>query len=113
MFTTRSKDGYKKALDGIEQKTLVHGAETLMVEFVLRKGAILPPHSHPHEQTGYLVKGKIRLAIGPDVHEVMPGDSWCIPGGMLHGAEIIEASVAVEVFSPVRQDYLPSCEKTG
>ena len=41
MFATRSKDGYKQALDGIEQKTLVHGAETLMVEFVLRKGAVL------------------------------------------------------------------------
>jgi len=106
MFTTHSKDGYKKALDGIEQKTLVHGAETLMVEFVLRKGALLPPHSHPHEQTGYLVKGKIRLTIGPDVYEATPGDSWCIQGGVLHGAEVIEESVAVEVFSPVRQDYL-------
>jgi quercetin dioxygenase-like cupin family protein len=107
MFATHSKDGYKRAVDGIEQKTLVHGAATLMVEFVLHKNAVLPPHSHPHEQTGYLVKGKIRLTIGPDLREMMPGDSWCIPGGVLHGAEIVEDSVAIEVFSPVRQDYLP------
>lgn len=111
MFEKCSKDGYKRALDGIEQKTLVHGDKTLMVEFLLQKDAVLPLHSHPHEQTGYLVKGQIRLTIGADVHEVMPGDSWCIPGSVLHGAEIIEESVAVEVFSPVRKDYLPLKEK--
>jgi quercetin dioxygenase-like cupin family protein len=113
MFATRGKDGYRRALDGIEQKTLVHGAKTLMVEFVLQKDAILPRHSHPQEQTGYLVRGKIRLTIGQDVYEAMPGDSWCIPGSVLHGAEIIEESVAVEVFSPVRQDYLTWQEKIG
>ena len=36
-----------------------------------------------------------------------PGDSWCIPGHVEHRAEIIEDSVAIEVFSPVREDYLP------
>jgi quercetin dioxygenase-like cupin family protein len=113
MFEKCSKEGYKRALDGIEQKTLVHGDKTLMVEFLLQKDAVLPLHSHPHEQTGYLVKGQIRLTIGADVHEVMPGDSWCIPGSVLHGAEIIEESVAVEVFSPVRKDYLPLKEKIG
>ena len=106
MFEKYSNAGFRKALDGIEQKTLVHGEKTLMVEFRLQKDATLPMHSHPHEQTGYLVKGHIRLTMGSDVHEVFPGDSWCIPGGMLHGAEIIDDSVAVEVFSPVREEYL-------
>lgn len=106
MFEKQSKDGYRPALDGIEQKTLVHGDKTLMVEFRLQKGAALPLHSHPHEQTGYLVKGQIRLTIGADVHEVLPGDGWCIPGDVLHCAEIVEDSVAIEVFSPVREDYL-------
>jgi quercetin dioxygenase-like cupin family protein len=113
MFEKCSKEGYKRALDGIEQKTLVHGDNTLMVEFLLQKNAVLPLHSHPHEQTGYLIKGRIRLTVGADVHEVMPGDSWCVPGSVLHGAEIIEESVAVEVFSPVRKDYLPLKEKIG
>ena len=113
MFATYSKNGYRRALAGIEQKTLVHGDKTLMVEFRLQKDATLPMHAHPHEQTGYLVKGLIRLTIGADVHEVLPGDSWYIPGGMLHGAEIIDESVAIEVFSPVREDYLPSIESRG
>lgn len=107
MFEKCSDDGYKQPLDGIRQKTLVHGDKTLMVEFRLQKGTALPLHSHPHEQIGYLVNGRIRLTIGANVHEVLPGDSWCIPGGELHCAEIIEESVAVEVFSPVREEYLP------
>jgi quercetin dioxygenase-like cupin family protein len=107
MFEKQSNEGYRQPLDGIEQKTLVYGDKTLMVEFRLQKGAILPLHSHPHEQIGYLVKGQIRLTVGAEVHDVLPGDSWCIPGDVLHCAEIIEESVAVEVFSPVREDYLP------
>jgi quercetin dioxygenase-like cupin family protein len=67
----------------------------------------LPKHAHPHEQTGYLVKGKIRLTIGQETFVVEPGDSWCIPGNMDHSAEVLENSLAVEVFSPVRKDYLP------
>ena len=107
MFERHSENGYHLALMGIEQKTLVYGEKTLMTEFLLKKGSNLPRHSHPHEQTGYLVKGKIRLSIGAEEFEAQPGDSWCIPGGVEHGAEIIEDSVAIEVFSPVREDYLP------
>lgn len=107
MFVKQSSEDYRRPLGGIEQKTLVHGDRTLMVEFRLEKGALLPLHSHPHEQIGYLVKGQIRLTIGAEIHDVQAGDSWCIPGDTPHGAEIIQESVAVEVFSPVREDYLP------
>jgi len=111
MFQKHGTDGYVPAIEGIELKTTVYGEKTLMAEFLLKKGSVLPRHDHPHEQTGYLVSGRIRLSIGPDVHDVLPGDSWCIGSGIEHGAEILEDSVAVEVFSPVREDYLP--EETG
>ena len=107
MFEKQSDRGYRPALDGIKQKTLVHGDKTLMTEFLLGKGSVLPRHAHPHEQTGYLVKGRLRLFIGTEAFVAEPGDSWCIPGGVEHGAEILEDSVAIEVFSPVRDDYLP------
>jgi quercetin dioxygenase-like cupin family protein len=111
MFEKRSDVGYRPALAGIERKTLVYGDKTLMTEFRLRQGAVLPRHSHPHEQTGYLVKGRIRLSIRSEEYQAQAGDSWCIPGGVEHGADILEDSVAIEVFSPVRDDYLPDgCE---
>src|SRR5512139_3585144 len=107
MFQKQSDRGYHPVLDGIERRTLVYGDKTLMTEFVLRKGAVLPRHSHPHEQTGYLVRGRIRLLIGSGEYDAEAGDSWCIPGGVEHGATALEDAVAIEVFSPVRQDYLP------
>jgi quercetin dioxygenase-like cupin family protein len=107
MYERHSESGYRIALNGIEQKTLVYGEKTLMTEFLLRKGSTLPRHTHPHEQTGYLVRGHIRLSIGAEEFDAHTGDSWCIPSGVEHGAEIREDSVAIEVFSPVREDYLP------
>lgn len=107
MFTPKSAQGYIPASDGIKRKTLVFGEKTLLTEFLLEKGKVLPLHKHPHEQTGYLVSGKIILYIGRDRYEVNPGDSWSIPGNEEHRAEIVEDSVAVEVFAPVREDYLP------
>lgn len=107
MFYKHSDTGYKQAMDGIKLKTLAYGEKTLLAEFRLEKGAQLPRHAHPHEQTGYLVSGRIRLSIGEDTFDVKSGDSWCIPGNVEHCAEIIENAVAIEVFSPVREDYLP------
>ena len=107
MYNRCSKEGFKSVLDKISMKTLVHGEKTLMVEFRLTKGADLPLRSHPHEQTGYLVSGQIDLTIGDSTYHVEPGGSWCIPGEVEHKAVALEDSTAVEVFSPVRDDYRP------
>jgi quercetin dioxygenase-like cupin family protein/ribosomal protein S18 acetylase RimI-like enzyme len=110
MFTKHDTIPYAPALPGIDRRTLCHGAHTLMTEFRLKAGCTLPAHAHPQEQTGYLVSGRMRLRIGPEERELAPGDSWSIPGGAEHGATIVEDSVALEVFSPVREDYLPQNE---
>ncbi len=106
MYGKRSDEGYVDALPGIRIKTLCAGERTLLSEFRMDKGSRLPEHSHPHEQTGYLVKGRVRLSSGGLVKEASPGDSWCIPGGQAHSAEILEDSIAIEVFSPMREEYL-------
>jgi len=107
MFYKKNETGYKVVMEGIRLKTLVHGQKTLLCEFRIERGRLLPSHKHPHEQTGYLVSGHMKLMIGDEQFDVEPGDSWCIPGDVEHAAEVLEDSVAVEVFSPVREDYLP------
>ena len=107
MFYKANQGGYKIVLPGIKLKTLVYGEKTLFTEFRIDAGSVLPQHAHIHEQTGYLIEGKIRLTIGEQVFEVEKGDCWSIPGNMEHGAEIIKDSVAIEVFSPVRDEYIP------
>ena len=98
---------YTPMLEGVARKTLAAGEHMLLAEFTLDKGAVLPVHCHPQEQTGYLVKGRITLTIAGDAHDVCEGDAWMVPGGAEHSASALEDSVAIEVFSPVRTDYLP------
>lgn len=96
-----SKKGYVNVFNGIKRKTLVYGDKTLLTEFLLEKGKILSMHSHPEEQTGYLISGHVILIIEGDKYEMKSGDSWAIPGNAEHGAGTIENSVAIEIFSPV------------
>ena len=107
MFEKHSDGGYSTPLPGVGQRTLVFGERTLMAEFLLAKDSTLPSHAHPYEQTGYLVKGRILLRIGGAEHDTTPGDSWCIPMNVGHGARILEDAIAIEVFSPARADCRP------
>jgi len=106
MFGIASESGYTEILPGIRIKTIVHGEAMLMSEFLLQEGAMIPSHDHPYEQTGYLVKGNMKLTIGEVSRTILPGDSWSIPPKVSHFAKIIEDSVAIEVFNPARKDYL-------
>ena len=110
MFAKQNEAGYRELLAGIEQKTLVYGSKSLLAKFLLKKDSVLPLHSHPHEQTGYLLKGKLRFSCDGDIFEVVEGDSWCIPGDIEHGVEVLADSVVLEMFSPVREDYLPDVD---
>jgi quercetin dioxygenase-like cupin family protein len=111
MFCKGCDEGYITVAPGISRKTLTYGEHTLFTEFRLKANQVLPSHSHPQEQTGYLVSGSIRLTVGDEVFEAGPGDSWNIPGNVVHGAIILKDSVAIEVFSPVRKDYILGSEK--
>jgi len=93
-------------VEGVRLKTLVHGEKTHLCEFKINKGSMVPEHSHPHEQTGYLISGRVKFILEDEEFEAGPGDSWCLPGDIVHAAETLEDSVMVEIFSPVREDYL-------
>jgi quercetin dioxygenase-like cupin family protein len=107
MFYKADKGGYKEVLPGIKLKTLVYGEKTLFSEFRMDANSCLPAHAHVYEQTGYLVEGKVSLTIGQQTFEAEAGDSWCIPSNVEHSAKIRANAIAIEVFSPVREDYLP------
>ena len=107
MFRKRDTGESRQLLEGVDLTTLVHGEKTLMGQFRIAKGCAIPAHSHPHEQTGIMISGKLRFNVDGEIVDLETGDSWCILGGVRHSAEALEDSVVVEVFSPVREDYLP------
>jgi quercetin dioxygenase-like cupin family protein len=107
MFTKSNPDNYKTLLEGVTLKTLAHGVQTHLTEVHFVKGAIIPIHKHLHEQTGRMISGTLRFTIDNDVFDAHAGDGWNIPSNVPHSAEALEDAVVVEVFSPVREDYLP------
>lgn len=107
MFYKKDEAGYHGRSPLSKMKTLVHGEKTLMAEFRSKAGNVLKEHSHPYEQTGYLVQGKLTLFIDGEPHQAEAGDAWNIAADVPHGAEAIEDTVVIEVFSPAREDYLP------
>ncbi len=92
---------------GVSRTTLAWGQRGLLVRFDLEAGAAIPMHAHPHEQTGYLVSGDLTLVGESGEWTVAPGDSWSLPGRLAHGARTTSGAVAVEVFTPLRSEYLP------
>ena len=106
MFRKKDTAKSRQLIEGVELSTLVHGEKTLMGQFRIARGSAIPAHSHPHEQTGIMISGKLRWNVDGETWETVTGDSWCLPGGLEHSAEALEDSIIIEVFSPVREDYL-------
>jgi quercetin dioxygenase-like cupin family protein len=107
MFTKKDSHSFRSLIEGVKMRPLVWEEKTILCEFKLEKGYKIPSHQHPYEQTGYLLSGKLNFRIDKTWHITKAGDSWCIPENVEHEVEILENSVVMELFSPIRPDYLP------
>ena len=94
---------------GVERTTLVSGDSITLVRVELAAGAEVPEHTHPHDQAGTVVRGRIRIRLGPGESsmesEVAVGGAYMIPGELPHHVVAIEDSTLVEVFSPERREF--------
>lgn len=91
--------------EGSVRKTLGWGDRTLLSEVTFAKDGVVPMHSHPHEQIGYVARGAIEFTIGDRVTVLRAGDAYVIPGNLPHGCHALEDSLALDIFSPVREEY--------
>jgi quercetin dioxygenase-like cupin family protein len=95
----------KEIAPGVHIRTF-WGDKILLSVVDLAANAVVPAHSHPHEQAGTAISGEFELTIGGETRWLKPGDTYIIPGGVEHGARTGDAPVQIlDIFSPVRQDY--------
>lgn len=106
MLRQADSEGFKQLMEGVRLRSLVHGERTHLTEVRLSKGAVVPQHEHPQEQTGYLISGSLRFNVDGEVAVATAGASWNLPAAIPHGAEALEDTVVIEMFSPIREDYL-------
>lgn len=81
------------------------GAMLNLIEF--EPGAVVPEHSHPHEQLGICLSGTQVLVVEGEEHPIGPMQGYVLPGGVVHSAYCgPEGATVLDVFQPVREDYL-------
>jgi quercetin dioxygenase-like cupin family protein len=94
--------------DGIERR-IITGERMMLTHVYLKRGAVVPLHSHDNEQITYILEGALRFWIGSEDAEpivVGVGEVLHIPSNVPHKAEAIEDTLDVDIFSPPRQDWL-------
>jgi quercetin dioxygenase-like cupin family protein len=105
MLVVRDEATAVEMFPGVIRRTLTAGDRTMLCEVELRAGSVVPLHTHPHEQIGYLSRGRVLFRIGDEERELRAGDSWCVPGDVPHVVTALEDSIAIDIFSPPREEY--------
>jgi quercetin dioxygenase-like cupin family protein len=90
---------------GIARRVL-HGDGLTVARIYLKKGAIVPLHSHHNEQLSYVLEGRLRFDFPNHQQVVAAGEMMQIAANEPHEVEALEDSVALDVFQPVREDWL-------
>jgi quercetin dioxygenase-like cupin family protein len=88
------------------QRQFVVGQEIMLARVLLKKGCVVPEHSHPNEQLTYILEGALKFWIDGREIVVHAGETLCIPSNMPHKAEALEDTVDLDVFAPPRADWI-------
>ena len=97
------------ALDKVTEmlsRKIVAGEREMLVQVYLKRGCLVPLHSHASEQMTYVLQGGLKFLVGGEEITVREGEVIHIPSGVEHQAEAIEDTFELDVFSPVRVEWL-------
>jgi len=105
IIPARSSD-WEQLGGGLSRQILGWDNQIMMVKVKFEKGVVASQHSHFHTQTTFCHSGKFEFTIDGEKHVIEPGDGLYIAPNLIHGAKCLEAGVVLDVFSPVREDFL-------
>ena len=105
-----AKHDEQKPIDlggGVTRRILSHNPELMSVEVAFETGAEGAVHTHPHTQCSYVLSGRFLYAVEGEEVELNPGDSIVVPSNLPHGTVCLEKGVLLDIFTPMRKDFLP------
>ena len=97
---------WEEVAPGMRRKFMGYNDEIMMVQVEFDKGGIGARHAHVHSQTTYVVSGSFEVAIGDKKQVLNGGDGFFIPPHVEHGAVCLEDGMLIDVFSPIREDFM-------
>ncbi|HEY7096070.1 MAG TPA: cupin domain-containing protein [Terriglobales bacterium] len=98
-------------LNPLLQRQFVVGQDVMLARVLLKKGCIVPEHSHHNEQITYILEGALRFWIDGQVIVVSAGEVLTIPPHMPHKAEALADTIDLDVFNPPREDWINKTDK--
>jgi quercetin dioxygenase-like cupin family protein len=105
----RWEDLPRERLNSHLDRRLITGTDTMIAHIYLRKGGVVPLHSHHNEQITYVLEGALRFLLGEEQEReviVRAGEVLTIPPHLPHSAEALEDTLDVDIFNPPREDWL-------
>src|SRR5205807_2069708 len=102
IHVVKPKEAKHRNSFGVAFDLLATGPQSMVTKMHYRKENVIPFHSHPNEQTGYILSGRICVLTRDSRHELGPDDTYAIPANIEHSIEIIEDAEEVQVFTPPR-----------
>jgi quercetin dioxygenase-like cupin family protein len=99
----------KEKLNDLIDRRIITGEKVMLTHVYLKKGAVVPMHSHDNEQITYILEGKLKFWIeseDADPITIGPGDVITLPSNLSHKAEALEDTLDVDIFAPPREDWL-------
>lgn len=87
-------------------RQMIHTETMTLARVELKQGALVPEHRHEHEQIATVLAGRVRFVVADDERVVEAGETVPLASGVPHEVEALEDSVVLDVFSPVRDDWL-------
>ena len=87
-------------------RQMIHTETMTLARIILSKGAVVPRHEHENEQIATVLQGRLRFVVGDEEHELVAGESIPLASNVPHEVEALEDSVVLDVFSPVREDWV-------
>ena len=92
--------------DGVRRQIMAYDDSIMLVNVEFKKGGIGVMHQHYHAQVTQVVSGSFEVTIGDETKVLNGGDAFYIPPNVLHGAVCLEDGVLIDVFSPIREDFM-------
>jgi quercetin dioxygenase-like cupin family protein len=105
-FVKAAETSWDAMTPGVRRQVLGHGTDLMIVRVEFEAGAVGALHHHPHRQASYVANGRFEVSVGDARSELVAGDCFYASADVPHGVRAIEAGTLIDVFTPIRVDFL-------
>ena len=106
VFIANKDIAWENVGEGLRRKIMAYDDSLMVVKVDFEKGAIGTLHHHYHTQITHIESGKFEVSINGESRVLSGGDAFLVPPNVIHGAVCLEAGILIDVFSPMREDFI-------